>query len=190
MELKRLLLFSMMLVAVLACTPQVSQSTLVIPSSLEYMVNRSDTIVNGTIRDSHGYWEKKRIYTGVRVDVLQYIKSADSSQPATIELKVLGGQVGDTRLEIDRAPTFEPGEEVLLFLIKQGDKYQIYGIYYGACRVVLDEDGVSKRVVGPVFSESQVKNIETQQVTLNPLPSGGEKLKPFVQRIKNLANQK
>jgi hypothetical protein len=188
MKLKQLLLFSMMLIVVLACTPQVSQSTLVIPSSLEYMAGKADTIINGTVRDTYGYWEKKRIYTGVRVDVHEYIKSSDPTKPSTVELKVLGGQVGDQRLEIDHAPRFYQGEEVMLFLTRQGDKYLVYGIYYGVCRVVIDKNSGSKQVVGPVFTNPQVQNIATQQVESNPLPPEGEKLESFVQRIKVLVD--
>jgi hypothetical protein len=190
MKLKQLLLFSMMLIGILACTPQVSQSTLVIPSSLAYMANKADTILNGTVRDTFGYWEQNRIFTGVRVDVLEYVKSADPAKPSVVELKVMGGQVGETRLEIDHAPKFTPGEQVLLFLVRQQDKYIVYGIYYGVCRVITAVDGVSKQVVGPVFNERKVQNIATQQAKLNPLPPGGEKLDSFVQRIRDLVGRK
>ena len=190
MKLKQLLLFSIMLIAVLACTAQVSQSTLVIPSSLEYMAGKADTIVNGTVRDTFGYWERNRIYTGVRVDVLEFVKSADPAKPSMVELKVMGGQVGEQRLEIDHAPRFTPGEEVLLFLVRQQDKYIVYGVYYGVCRVITAEDGVAKQVVGPVFNERKVQNIATQQVKLNPLPPNGEKLDAFVQRIRDLVGNK
>ncbi len=189
MRLKRLVVFSAMLIAVLACTAQVSQSTLVIPSSLEYMAGRVDTILEGTVRDTFGYWEQNRIYTGVRIDVLEYVKSADPAKPSVVELKVMGGQVGETRLEIDHAPKFTPGEEVLLFLVRQQDKYIVYGIYYGVCRVIAAQDGVGKQVVGPVFNERKVQDVETRKVTLNPLPPQGEKLDTFVQRIRDLIDK-
>jgi hypothetical protein len=179
-----------MLIAVLACTAQVSQSTLVIPSSLEYMAGKADTILNGTVRDTFGYWEQNRIYTGVRVDVLEYVKSADPAKPTEIELKVMGGQVGEARLEIDHAPKFTPSEQVLLFLVRQQDKYIVYGVYYGVCRVIDADDGLGKQVVGPVFNERKVQNIATQQAKLNPLPPGGEKLDTFVQRIRDLVDKK
>lgn len=190
MRLKRLLVFSLMLIAVLACTAQVSQSTLVIPSSLEYMAGKADTILYGTVRDTFGYWEQDRIYTGVRVDVMEYVKSADPAKPSAVELKVMGGQVGEHRLQIDHAPKFTLGEQVLLFLVRQQDKYIVYGIYYGVCRVIDTDDGLSKQVVGPVFNERKVQNIATQKVTLNPLPPKGEKLDTFVQRIKDLVDKK
>lgn len=190
MRLKRLAVFSLMLIAVLACTAQVSQSTLVIPSSLEYMAGKADTILNGTVRDTFGYWEQNRIYTGVRVDVLEYVKSVDPAKPSVVELKVMGGQVGETRLEIDNAPKFSPGEEVLLFLVRHQDKYIVYGVYYGVCRVITAEDGAGKLVVGPVFNERKVQDIATQQVKLNPLPPNGEKLDVFVRRIRDLVGEK
>ena len=190
MKFKRLLVFSIMLIAVVACTPQVSQSTLVIPSSLEFMVNKADTIVNGTIRSSYGYREKNLIFTSVKVDVHEYIKSADPDRPAVIELKVMGGEAEGQRLEIDHAPRFYPGDEVLLFLLRKKDKYLVFGIYYGACRIVTASDGVSKQVVGPVFSAPKVRNIATQKVHTNTLPPEGEKLESFVQRVKALIDRK
>jgi hypothetical protein len=185
MKLKQLLLFSIMLIAVLACTPQVSQSTLVIPSSLEFMANKADTIVNGTIRSSYGYREKNMIYTGVKVDVHEYIKSSDATTPPIIELKIMGGEAEGQRLEIDHAPRFYPGDEVLLFLIRKKDKYLVYGIYYGACQVVTAADGV-----GPVFSERKVQDLANKKVHMNTLPPEGEKLELFIQRVKDLIDQK
>lgn len=190
MKFKRLLVCSIMIIAVLACAPQVSQSTLVIPSSLKYMANKADTIINGTIRSSYGYREKNMIYTGVKVDVHEYIKSSDPTTPPIIELKVMGGEAEGQRLEIDRAPRFYPGDEVLLFLIRKKDKYLVYGIYYGACRVVTAADGVSKQVVGPVFSERKVQDLATKKVHMNTLPSEGEKLELFVQRVKDLIDRR
>jgi hypothetical protein len=190
MKLMRLLVFSTMLIAMLACTPQVSQSTLVIPASLESMADKADTIVNGTVRSSYGYREGDWIFTGVTVDVLDYIKSDDASRPSEIELKVPGGEAEGQRIIIDHAPRFKPGQEVLLFLDRRKDKYLVFGIYYGACYVVTGMDGVSKKVVGPVFSERKVMNAKTRTLKSNPLPPDGETLESFVQRIKKLVGRK
>lgn len=190
MKFKRLLVFSIMLIAALACTPQVSRSTLVIPSSLESMADRADTIVNGTIRSSYGYREGNWIFTGVKVVVNEYIKSAGASRPPVIELKVPGGDAEGQRVIIDRAPRFKPGQEVLLFLNRRKDKYLVFSIYYGACYVETGMDGVSKKVVGPVFSERKVMDAKTRKVYANPLPPDGEKLESFVQRIKELIDRK
>jgi hypothetical protein len=179
-----------MLIALLACTPQVSQSTLVIPASLESMADRADTIVNGTIRSSYGYREGDWVFTGVKVDVHEYLESADASRPAVIELKVPGGETEGKRIIIDRAPRFKPGQEVLLFLNRRKEKYLVLGIYYGACYVVTDMDGVSKKVVGPVFSERKVMNEKSRKLYTNPLPPDGEKLESFVQRIKKMVGKK
>jgi hypothetical protein len=190
MKLKQLLLFSIMLIAVLACTPQVSQSTLVVPVALENMADEADTIITGTIHSSYSYKEKNWILTGVKVDVHDYIKSADPARPPVIELKIMGGEFEGKRLTIDHTPRFFPGDEVVLFLDRRKDKYLVYGIYYGACYVVTKQDGVSKQVVGPVFSNRKVKNIVTQKTQSNTLPPEGEKLESFVQRIKKLIGRK
>jgi hypothetical protein len=154
------------------------------------MTNKADTIVKGTILSSYGYREGKWIFTGVKVDVNEYIKSADASRPPVIELKVPGGEAEGQRVVIDRAPRFKPGQEVLLFLNRRKDKYLVSGIYYGACYVITGIDGVSKKVVGPVFSERKVKDAKTQKVYVNPLPPDGEKLESFIQRIKKLIDRK
>jgi hypothetical protein len=190
MKYMRPLVFSIMLVALLACAPQVSQSTLVVPASLESMADRADTIVNGTIRSSYGYREGDWTFTGITVDVHDYIKSADASRPAAIELKVPGGEAEGQRIVIGRAPRFKPGQEVLLFLNRRQDKYLVLGIYYGACYVVTGMDGVSKKVVGPVFSEREVMNEKTRTLHSNPLPPDGEKLELFVRRIKEMIGKK
>jgi hypothetical protein len=66
----------------------------------------------------------------------------------------------------------------------------VYGIYYGACHVLTGQDGVSKRVVGPVFSTRKVQNLATQKVHMNTLPADGEKLELFVKRVKELIDRK
>jgi hypothetical protein len=105
-------------------------------------------------------------------------------------LKVPGGETEGKRIVIDRAPRFKPGQEVLLFLNRREEKYLVLGIYYGACYVVTDMDGVSKKVVGPVFSERKVMNEKSRKLYTNPLPPDGEKLESFVQRIKNMVGKK
>ncbi len=178
--------YPLIFIGLLACTAQVSQSTLVMPSSLDYMADKADTIVTGVVGSSYGYWENGIIFTGVFVDVTEYIKNADTAKPTRIELKVMGGQVGETRLEIDHAPVFKPDEEVLLFLVRQDGKYQVYGIYYGVCRIFAGSDGTTSQVSGPVFENREVQNMDTRMIRLNTLPPGGETLDSFVHRIKEL----
>ncbi|MBU2550676.1 MAG: hypothetical protein KKB20_19870 [Proteobacteria bacterium] len=164
----------------------VARATMVIPSSLEYMTGRAETIVLGRVTGQSAYWEDKVIYTAVAFEVSEYIKGGEPDRPATLEIKVTGGQVGDIRLEMDQAPVFNAGEEALLFLVGDGYKHQVYGIYYGAYRVSPGTRAGSKWVSGPLFDNREVHDLATRQSRSNTLPVGGEDLARFIDRIRSL----
>ena len=175
------LLIMGLLLAVVLATP--AAATIVVPSTLGNMTNKSDVVVVGQVESMSSYWENQVIYTAITFKVSDYIKSDGGNTPETIELQVPGGQVGEIRFEMDEAPVFTVGEECLVFLKRSGDRFVVYGLYYGVNRVQLGADGTTKYVTGPVFSSGQQMDLDTQTMVVNPLPLDGEELSQFRQRI-------
>lgn len=89
------------------------------PMSDTNLVRSSDLVVIGTVEAVRsGEW-RGRIVTWVDVRVERRVKGR--SEGDVIRLTEAGGRVGDRRLVIPGAPTYEPGERVVLFARTFGD---------------------------------------------------------------------
>src|SRR3990172_1114579 len=93
-----------------------ASATTVLPSTLEYMTDFSDSIIVGSVISKEGYWENKKIYTRIIVEVDEYVKHRFPTKEKQLELEILGGKVGEVAFQVDGAPHFEVGERVMLFL--------------------------------------------------------------------------
>ncbi len=93
--------------------------------SLEELVSRAVLIVRGTVIDTNARWnpDHTRIYTLVTIRPTEGIKG--SLQAGDLSIEIPGGTVGDVRLEVSDTPTFEEGEEVILFL--QDEYFRVVG---------------------------------------------------------------
>ncbi|BCS96321.1 hypothetical protein DSLASN_19530 [Desulfoluna limicola] len=163
-----------------------ASATSIIPVSLTQLTERADSIVAGVITETHSYWEDGRIYTDATVETMEYLKHPTAERPHRIVVKSLGGEVEHTRMHVNGVPELVPDTEVVLFLIKRQDKYIIYGLHYGLCVVEPDYDAQSQRVSGPVFRAQTTRNLTTMALTRNPLPSSGERIDLFFERVRRL----
>jgi len=139
--------------------------------------NKSDTIVIGTVKEIlPSKWNsvdgKKPsgkvqfspqtfIYTDVLINVDEYVKNPLSSKE--IIVRVEGGTVGNDTLVTDSQPTFQPGEKVLLYLIKgenpdANDKgaehFRVTGSLQG--KFTLTDDGKAKEYNGETISQEKL----------------------------------
>jgi hypothetical protein len=109
------------------------QATLVRPTSFEEMADKADLIVTAWVVGSRCEWgpgtSSNAIFTRVTLEVLETHKGAAA---APLELRFLGGRIGDTRLEVDGIPEFRTGEKVVLFLRSQpGASCPVVSFYHG-----------------------------------------------------------
>ena len=166
-----------------------AMATIILPSTLDHMANRSDAVVVGSVVSQGSYWENGNIFTDVQVDVSEWVKADNPDQPARIAIKVFGGQVGDIRAEVDQAPSFTVGEEVLLFLVKWKGAYTTYGLNYGVYRIFTDVSRGTKTVTGPLFHNLEVFDLQTRERSVNTVPPGEEELGLFKNRIRGLLRE-
>lgn len=173
----------------LSLLPSSASATTILPVSLSQMTEKVDTIVAGVVTDTYSYWENARIYTDATVETLEYFKHPTAERPPRIVVKSLGGEVEHTRMHVNGVPELSPETEVVLFLIKQQDKYTIYGLHYGLCVVEPDYAVQSQKVSGPVFRAQTTRNLTTMAYSHNPLPSNGERVDLFFERVRRLVQE-
>ena len=164
----------------------ICHATMIIPSSLEYMTDFSDTIITGNVTDKYSYWEDDKIYTSVLIETDKIVKSSDEGVSSPIEIKLPGGKVGDIALEIDEAPHFRIGEKVMLFLKRRGDVYSTYGFNYGVYRIYYDKDRGKELIDGPLFTHAEHYNLETMKMIRSAEPLGPKDLDSFLIKVEKL----
>ena len=114
-------------------------------TSVEETARSSDAVVRGTVRSAHPRLAAggRRVVTEVEIAVASAWKGAPG---ATVRLVVPGGATGGLAMAVDGAPAFEPGEEVVVFLGRAGEAWQVMGLALGKYRVV---DGEARPGVHP-----------------------------------------
>ncbi len=86
-------------------------------TSFEDLVRMSDHIVQAKVQSIRSEWNEDRtqIFTTVTIQVGD-VYSGRIADSATVTVVVPGGIVGNLAMEVEHAPVFVVGEEVVLFL--------------------------------------------------------------------------
>jgi hypothetical protein len=122
-------------------------ATVVVPADLRELVAGSAWIVHGRVVDVRSEWRdgQRRIDSFVTLEVEESLKGRLGRR---VTFLVPGGQVGIYRSVMIGAPTFTPGDEVVLFLNARNSPIPyVLGLSQGVFRVVAGPDG--RRVVTP-----------------------------------------
>ena len=114
------------------------------------LVEESDQAVQGRVIQTSSEWgEDGLIYTRVVLDAEDRLVA--SSDPTTSFL-VPGGEMGEVRLTVPGAPTFERGDDVLVFLTDG----KLLGLGQGTFRV---HDGQLSRQLDAAAGPSSIKSV-------------------------------
>src|SRR5688572_17921607 len=114
--------------ALFLIVPAVHATTIVLPSD-DQLINKSPLIVTGKVIDSTPVDHNGSIYTVTRVAVEQALKGQAAS---TIEIREVGGRIGDRFNVVFGSPEYKAGEQVLLFLWPTGrGDYQTRDLFVG-----------------------------------------------------------
>ncbi len=120
------------LLAVLLCAP--AFATTLVALDVEGLTRLSDVVVRAQVLESQARVTKDgaRIVTDTELEVLEALKGAPARRLVAMQP---GGVVGEIGQKVDATARFEPGEEVVVFLERRGDRYTVAGMLQGKWRV-------------------------------------------------------
>lgn len=115
-------------------------ATTVLPPDFDQLVNDSDYVVRAVVESVRASYrdgpQGRLIVTTVR---LRLREVAVGQPPTTLELEMLGGQIGDHRLIVNGAPVFTPGEDDFVFVRDNGRSITpLVALMHGRYRVLRD----------------------------------------------------
>jgi hypothetical protein len=99
--------------------------------SVDQMTDAADFVVRGTVEEVWSEMDARgTIWTRARIDVETSLKN---EAPAELVVEAPGGQYDGEVQEVDLAPRYSVGEEVLLFVSEKGDsgRYGTVAMYGG-----------------------------------------------------------
>lgn len=141
-----------------------THALVVVPVDLEQLAQMSPVIVHGTVSDVRPQLalDRRHVDTFVSLDVSAYVKG---NLGAELVFSVPGGQFGRYRTIVPGAPSFEPGDEVVLFLGIDGPSFpHLVGLSQGVFRVAADPQTGEKRVLPPPMAAAMSVNERPQPV--------------------------
>ena len=134
----------------LLCAHQL-RATVLIPAEFREIVAGSQIIVYGRVAEVRPEWseDRSRIDTIVTVEAGSYLKGGPGG---TVTFRVPGGQIGRYKNVVVGAPSFQAGEEAVLFLSASGPSVAArFGLSQGVFRVRVDARTGRRLVIPPVL---------------------------------------
>jgi hypothetical protein len=179
-----------MLVPILSAAALLSAAPLtaltVVPATFEELVRESVAVVHGRVRDVRADWshDRRTIQSAVTLDVLDTLKGP-ALEAATFV--VPGGEAGGRVVVVPGAPTFRPGDEVVIFLAGRAPAMpQPLGLSLGVYRVTPARAGGSALVVpSPVHAAGAAGPVRRGSAARRPRALG-----EFAAAVRALAGER
>ncbi len=153
-------------------------ATTVIRMDLPALVQESDSVVQGQIERVDARWDDqtKLIFSYISVRVYEPFKGGPAS---TVLIRQIGGKVGPINLSVLGMPTFQIGEQVILFLKRNPElTYHVVGLSQGKYEIA---DG---------FAIANASGISLADRSTGEVAEGGpvgrEPLETFKAKIRSL----
>jgi hypothetical protein len=148
MKIRVLLLTTVWAGATVGLAP--ARATTMVSMSMPQLAQASSDIVQARVVSQVSEWDSThtQIVTLTTLAVLQTIKGNASS---TIQVRQLGGTVGNLTVSVPGDVSFRPHSEYVLFLEPaEGSDYHVVGMTQGAYPVYLDPASHEERVILPM----------------------------------------
>jgi hypothetical protein len=129
-----------------------SRATTVQRLGLQDLVKKANSIVVGKVTDSRTYWSanRKLILTDYTLTVDENIKGAAQH---SVTVTTLGGKIGDLQMYVSGMPTFQSGENAVVFIERSGTYRTIVGLGQGKFTIANGE--VSNNVASLSFPDGR-----------------------------------
>jgi len=132
-----------------------SHATTVERLGLEDLVKKAGTIVVGKVTGSRTYWaaDRKLILTDYTIEVDENIKGQNRR---SVSVTTIGGKIGDLELHVSGMPSFQTGENAVLFIEQSGTYETVVGLGQGKFTITSGE--VTNYVGGLAFPDGRPGN--------------------------------
>lgn len=125
-------------------------SGVMLPLSIEKLVNDSDVVLIGEAAGVKSYWNPGKTIIFTRANVFVYRVIIGKVEKSTIDVEYPGGKVGDIGMGASDQPVFLQGGRVLLFLESKSSFAAEYGKVYGVVgaaqgKYSIGEDGIARK---------------------------------------------
>jgi hypothetical protein len=165
-----------------------SEATVVIGADLKKLTTDAQAIVHGRVVAVQSQWAEdgRRIETVVTLQANDYLKGNFGAQ---VVFRVPGGRIGRLRSVRVGAPTFQPGDEVVVFLGASGPAVlHVVGFNQGVFRVAVDARSGQRTVSSPLLDGTTAVRVA------RPIVRGDPSRKPvplaqFQQRVQSILEQ-
>lgn len=177
------LCFIIVLVAV-ALFPAMRSMAQVKKMSTKELTEESTAILMGKCSQVQSGWNAsgKKVFTEVTVNTTESIKGNMGTQAV---ITVPGGQVGDILYEVSEMPTFQEGEEVLVFLWQHpSGKQLVTGAFQGKLTIKKNKETGESTVQGGVVEVQRVTQAKYDQLGVPPKRKDVS-LREFIREIKS-----
>lgn len=120
--------------------------------TLDDLVRKAQSIVQGKVRGSRTHWSSngKTILTTYTIDVEETIKGYSAR---TVELTTVGGKIGDLTLFVSGMPAFQKGEDAVVFIEKSGVFSTVVGLSQG--KFSIERGEVSNSLMNLSFADGR-----------------------------------
>ncbi len=178
------------LLALIVVSAGLGTATLIQRMSLEELVDQSQSVVHGSVAKKWSAWDEKQqlIWTHYEIAVVDSLKGRGE---AKLVLSEPGGTVGDAVMQVAGAPSYEVGEEVVLFTTLTPIGYaRTCGWTQGKFHVEKSANGVSRvlasSVQGAEIAERSSKQPAAAQAQTDLRSVNGMQLDEFKAKLRVL----
>jgi len=142
MKSRRLFVSSLIAAALLlAAGAGPVQASMFLKEDVQSLKQRAEAVVRAGVVDVRSYWnaDATMIFTDVTLEVKGRLHGSSDNQ---VVVRVPGGTVGDFTVEMEGAPRFGVGEDVVAFIARWDDGVpMVAGYFQGVSRIRRDRAG-------------------------------------------------
>jgi hypothetical protein len=156
MKMRVLLLAKVLVGVMVALSP--ARATTMVSMSMQQLAQASSDIVQAHVVNQVSEWNTAHTQI-VTITTLAVSQTLKGNVPATIQVRQLGGTVGNLTVSVPGDVAFRPQGEYVLFLEPaDGSNYHVVGMTQGAYPVYQDSTSHEERVVLP-FNQTPIQSL-------------------------------
>lgn len=162
-----------------------ARASVIIKLDLPQLVGRADVIFVGKAIRAQSHWseDRRHIVTDVTFQVDRAVRGTRARD--TVVVRSLGGAVGGLGMRISGSPTFNVGDQALLFTDVQAGHRRVVGMEQGVFRLSRDPSGqiLVRQVLGRGLGLARRTPTGGLEMIKESAPLAPQPLEPFVKQV-------